>query len=203
MVDFALVPERTALLNVDLQNVFVKGTHDGLEIVDRVNRLAAACREAGILVIHTRHVLRADGSNVGVLGQVAPAVKTRGFLNEGSESAAFHPSLVVERTDIEIKKPRFGAFYGTDLELILRCRGINTVIIAGIETNVCCDTTAREANARDFRVMFLSDATSTEGKGDASAAELQKATLATIGTLFGQVLSLEEVLRKIQAMPSS
>ncbi|MGH7760361.1 MAG: cysteine hydrolase family protein [Candidatus Dormibacteraceae bacterium] len=198
MVDFVVVPERTALLNVDLQNCFVEGTDGGLEVVERVNRLAAACRQAGIVVIHTSHALRPDGSNMGVLGDVAPLVKT-GFLNKGSESAALHPQLVVDRRDLQVEKPRFGAFYGTDLELILRSRGIDTVIITGIETNVCCDTTAREANARDFRVLFLSDATSTAGNPVASAAELQKATLATIGTLFGQVLSVDEVLLKINA----
>ena len=53
--------------------------------------------------------------------------------------------------DILLEKPRFGAFYGTDLELILRAHGIDTVIISGISTPVCCDTTAREAQARDFR----------------------------------------------------
>ena len=199
MVDFPVVPGRTALLDVDLQNIFVKGTPDGLEIVDRINRLAARCREAGILVIHTRHVLRPDGSNTGVLGEVAPAVKERGFLYEGSETAELHPAVVVDPHDVLLNKPRFGAFHGTDLEVILRSRGIDTLIVAGIETNVCCDTTAREANARDFRVLFLSDATSTAGTKQASPAELQKATLATIGTLMGQVLTLDEVLQKIEA----
>jgi len=60
-------------------------------------------------------------------------------------------------------KPRFGAFQGTDLELILRSRGIDTVIVTGVATNVCCDTTAREAAVRDFRVFFLSDGTATHG----------------------------------------
>lgn len=202
MVDFEVVPERTTLINVDLQNCFVDGTDGGLQIVDRVNRLAAACRMAGILVIHTSHVLRPDGSNMGVLGEVAPVVRT-GFLNRGSASAALHPELVIDSHDLLVEKPRFGAFYGTDLEPILRSRGTDTVIITGIETNVCCDTTAREANARDFRVLFVSDATATAGNNRASASELQKATLATIGTLFGQVLSLDEVLAKVRGAVAS
>jgi isochorismatase family protein/alpha/beta hydrolase family protein len=78
---------------------------------------------------------------------------------------------VVDPRDILLDKPRYGAFHGTDLDLILRARGIDTVIIAGIATNVCCETTAREAVVRDFRVFFLSDGTATFGKGDASAAE--------------------------------
>ena len=58
MVDFRVVPQRTALVNVDLQNLFVENAPEGLAIVERVNRLAAECRTAGILVIHTSHVLR-------------------------------------------------------------------------------------------------------------------------------------------------
>jgi ureidoacrylate peracid hydrolase len=67
MVDFALAPGRAALINVDLQNFFVERASDGLAVVERVNRLAASAREAGMMVIHTRHVLRPDGSNMGVL----------------------------------------------------------------------------------------------------------------------------------------
>jgi len=201
MVDFAVVPERTALVNVDMQNCFVEGSPisapDGLAVLDRINRFAAVCRTAGILVIHTSHVLRPDGSNMGVLGEMAPPVK-EGILNKGSESAALHTGLVVDARDILLDKPRFGAFHGTDLELILRSRGIDTVIISGIATNVCCETTAREAMVRDFHVLFLSDGTTTFGLGNASAAELQKATLATLGSLFAQVLTVDEMVQKIR-----
>lgn len=75
MVDFAVVPERTALVNVDLQNWFVDMTPEGVALVERVNELAEACREAGILVVHTSHVLRSDGSNIGVVGEIVPEVK--------------------------------------------------------------------------------------------------------------------------------
>ena len=151
MPNFAVIPERTALINVDLQNCFVDGypfpPPDGLAVLDRINRLAAVWRAAGILVVHTSHVLRPDGSNMGVLGELAPPVRA-GIINKGAQSAALHERLVVDPRDILLDKPRFGAFYGTDLELILRARGINTVIIAGIATNVCCETTARKAAVR-------------------------------------------------------
>jgi ureidoacrylate peracid hydrolase len=101
---------------------------------------------------------------------------------------------VVEPGDIILEKPRFGAFYGTDLELILRSRGIDTVIVSGISTGVCCDTTAREANARDFKVLFLSDGTATNHPDPEPA---QRATLELIGSLFAQVLSVDKVLLKI------
>ncbi len=195
MVDFTLTPARTALVNVDMQNCFVEGypnTPQRLATLGRINQLAAACRAAGIPVIHTSHILRPDGSNIGILGEVVPRVRLTGFLNSGAVSAALHPGLVVEPGDILLAKPRFGAFHGTDLELILRTRGIDTVIVAGIDTRVCCDTTAREANVRDFRVLFLSNGTAT---GSDAA---QEATLQTIGAVFGQVLTVGDVLQKIR-----
>jgi len=200
MVDFTVIPERTALLNVDMQNCFVEGTPfsapDGLAVQERINRVAAACRAAGILIIHTSHVLRTDASNVGVLGEIAPIVK-KGIINKGSFSAALHKNLLVDATDILLEKPRFGAFHGTDLELILRSRGIDAVIITGIATNVCCETTAREAAVRDFRVFFLSDGTATFDIGTIAAAKLQRATCATLGLLFAQVLTVDEMIETI------
>jgi len=168
MPNFAVIPERTALINVDLQNCFVDGypfpPPDGLAVLDRINRLAAVWRAAGILVVHTSHVLRPDVSNMGVLGEMAPPVRA-GIINKGARSAALHERLVVDPRDILLDKPRFGAFHGSDLELILRARGIDTVIISGIATNVCCETTAREAAVRDFHVFFLSDGTTSFGMG--------------------------------------
>ncbi|MBZ5573797.1 MAG: cysteine hydrolase [Acidobacteriia bacterium] len=201
MVDFDLAPSRTALLNVDMQNCFVENSPiaapDGLTILARVNRLAAACREAGVLVIHTSIVLRPDGSNIGIFGEFSPPAKG-GILNKGTQSAALHPGLVRGERDILLDKPRFGAFHGTDLELILRSRGIDSVIISGVATNICCETTAREAAVRDFHVFFLSDGTATAAMGNASAEELQKATCATLGFLFAQVLTVEEMIAKIE-----
>jgi len=202
MVDFAVVPGRTALINVDMQNCFVEGysisAPEERVILDRVNRLASACRQAGILVIHTSIVVRPDGSNLGTLAEFSAPVKA-GILNKGTESAALHKGLAVDPRDILLDKPRFGAFHGTDLELILRKRGIDTLIITDVATNVCCETTAREAAVRDFHVFFLSDGTATSAMGEASASELQRVTCATLGFLFAQVLRVDEMIAKIEA----
>jgi ureidoacrylate peracid hydrolase len=183
-----------------MQNCFVHDSPfsapDGLAVQERINRVAAACRAAGIVVIHASHVLRPDGSNIGVLGEIAPIVK-EGIISKGSEPAALHKGLVVDPRDILLEKPRFGAFHGTDLELILHSRGIDTIIVTGIATNVCCETTAREATVRDFRVFFLSDGTTTFDIGDVSAAELKRTTCATLGFIFAQVLTVDEMIRKI------
>jgi ureidoacrylate peracid hydrolase len=87
--------------------------------------------------------------------------------------------------------------------LLLRSRGIDTIIVTGIATNVCCETTAREATVRDFRVFFLSDGTTTFDIGDISAAEIQRATCATLGLLFAQVLTVNEVIEKISGATRS
>ena len=126
------------------------------------------------------------------------AIVKQGLLNKGSTAAALHNGLVIGPRDLFLDKPRFGAFHATDLEMILRSRGIDSVIISGIATNVCCEMTAREASVRDFRVFFLSDATATFDIGDVSSGELQKATCATISLVFGQVLTTEEMIRKIE-----
>jgi ureidoacrylate peracid hydrolase len=176
MIDFNIVPARTALVNVDMQNCFVEGSPlsapDGRVVLDRINRLSATCRAAGILIVHTSHVLRPDSSNIGVLGEIAPIVK-RGIIAKGSIPAALHRGLVVCPDDILLDKPRFVAFHGTDLELILRSRGIDTIIVTGIAGNVCGETTAREAAVRDFRVLFSSDGATTFDMGGVSATDCQ------------------------------
>jgi nicotinamidase-related amidase len=202
VVDFALVPERTALINIDLQRCFVRESAvyapGGLAVLERLNRLAAVCREAGVTVVHTRLVLRPDGSNLGLFGETSLPARA-GMLSEDAPSAQLDGALVVLRGDIILDKPRFGAFFGTDLELILRSRGIDTLVIGGVATNVCCETTAREAMQREFRVFFLSDGTATADMGGSPAAELQKASLATLRHLFAQVLTVEQAIGKIES----
>jgi ureidoacrylate peracid hydrolase len=207
MARFAIDPSKTALLVVDMQNCFVENSPfaapKGPETLDRLNDLGEACRARGIQVIHTVHVVRPDHSNVGVLGEIMPPVAA-GVIDDGNESAELHPRLEVAEEDIVLKKPRFGAFHGTDLEPILRSKGIETLIIGGIATNVCAETTAREANARDFRVLFLSDGTATFGLPDAglgvsSEEEVQRVTCNIIGFAFGEVLTVADATERIGA----
>lgn len=188
-----LVPRRTALVNVDMQQRFVDRAAAGTKLLQRINEFASLCRAAKIMVVHTSHVLRPDGSNTGVLADLVEPIR-EGVLNKGRESAALHPDLDVHHSDILVEKPRFGAFYGTDLELILRSNGIDTIIITGISTPVCCDTTAREANARDFRVFLLSDGTATTGQ---DATDIQRFTLEIIDGLFGYVIRTDEMTELI------
>jgi len=195
------VPHRTAFIAVDLQNCFVADSPvavpAGPLVLERVNRLAAVCREAGVLVVHTQFVLDPGGADLGVLAWTSPPARA-GLLDRGSASAALHPDLVVDQErDVLIEKHRFGAFYRTGLHGLFVERGIDTLVIGGLLTNICCETTAREAAVRDFAVYFLGDGTATTDMNGATAAELQKATLATLGFLFARVVSVEEMARAI------
>lgn len=206
MVDFLIEPSKTALLITDMQNVFVEGSPvsapEGLGVLDRLNRLAALCHEAGIQVIYTAHVVRPDHSNMGILGDIVPPVQA-GLIDDGSVPGSLHAGIRMREGDILLKKPRYGAFHGTDLELILRHKGIDTLIIGGIATNVCCETTAREAAVRDFKVLFLSDGTATfdlpdMGFGAITAQEIQRVTCSVISFFFGEVLTVNQAIEKIR-----
>lgn len=196
MVDFPVVPSKMALLNIDMQGFIVDITAGGPDLLERINRLIRVCREKDMLIVHTAHVIRADGSNAGVMAEIAPIVR-EGLLNEGSETVKLHKDLDVQDNDILLNKPKFGAFYGTDLETMLRYRGIDTVIITGIATNICCETTAREATVREFRVFFLSDGTATYDIGEQSAQQLQTATCTTLGFAFAQICTVDEIIEKL------
>jgi biuret amidohydrolase len=211
MVRFDINPGRTALVIVDMQNCFVADSPVaaplGAEVAARLNRLAGACRQAGISVIWTRHVVRPDGSNTGLLGEIIPPVAA-GIINDDAPTGALHPLMDVRPGDALVGKPRFGSFHGTDLEVILRSRGIDTLILGGINTNVCVDTTAREAAAREFRVLFLSDGTANfdlpdGGLGPASAEELQRAACAVMAFGFAEVTTVDQVLGRIPVAASA
>jgi ureidoacrylate peracid hydrolase len=207
MATFPVDPTKTALLVVDLQRCFVEDSPvaapDGPAVVHRLNGLAAVCRELGVRVIHTRHVVRPDHSNAGLLAEIVPAV-AHGVIDDGNPMAEMHPDLDVGPGDIVLAKPRFGAFHGTDLETILRAAGIDTLIIGGIATNMCVDTTAREAAVREFHVLFLRDGSATlpmpdAGLGPAGAAEVQRVTCSTIAFGFGEVLDVEEAVECLES----
>ena len=201
MVSWTIDPRRTALVNVDMQNVFVEGTPlaapGGVALLGPVNRIAGACRETGIQVIHTLHVTRPDGANLGTMGELVEPIRA-GYIREGSETAKLHRGVEVGKNDILFNKPRYGAFTGTDLDHILRAKGIDTIIVSGICTNICCETTAREAAMRDYRVFFLNDGTETFPLGGLSVEEIKKATHTTLGLAFARVLSVDECISLIR-----
>ncbi len=200
MTEYAVDPARMALVNVDMQVAFVEGTPlsapDGVALIPTVNRLAEACRRAGMVVIHTRHVTRPDGSNLGTMGELIEAVRD-GYIMDGSETAKLHPKLDVKAGDIVLEKPRYGAFSGTDLDNVLRAGGIDTIIVSGICTNICCETTAREAGMRDYHVFFMEDGTETFPAGGLTVEEIKRAVHTTTGLAFANVVTVDEMIARI------
>lgn len=194
-MELNLDPRHTALVNVDMQRCFVDGSPlaspEGPALVGRVSELARACRETGALVVHTRGWLRTDGSNLGRVPELVPPFITD-LYTAGAPTALFPEDLEVAPGDVVLDKPRYGAFHGTDLDLVLRSAGVDTVLISGIATNICCDTTAREASQRDYRVVFLSDGTATKEMNGVPAADLQRATLASLGMVFVRIATIEQ-----------
>jgi ureidoacrylate peracid hydrolase len=89
--------------------------------------------------------------------------------------------------EVIVTKHRYGAFEGTDLDLVLRSAGIRSVIITGVATNVCCETAARQAFMKDYYVVFASDCTATYAQAQ------HDATLLNIDQFFGQVVTAEEI----------
>jgi nicotinamidase-related amidase len=201
MPDFPLVPAKTALLNVDMQRCFVEDTPlaspDGPALVEKINALIRTCRETGALIVHTRGWMARDGSNHGVMAELVPPFLVD-LYTEGTPAAELHDALDVAADDLIVNKTRYGAFHGTDLAQQLRQRGIDTVIVSGIATNICCETTAREASQHDFRVVFLSDGTATKDMNGVSAQDLQRATVASIGMVFAQIATISEVSDKLR-----
>jgi len=205
MTTFPINPRSTAVLAVDLQNCFVENSPvaapGGLRVLERINGVTRRFRGAGSLVIWSRHVVRPDHADVGILGITVPPVNA-GIIDEDARSSMLHDGVDLERADITLKKPQFGCFHNTSLDSILRARGIDTVLIGGIATNFCCETTAREAHAREYKVLFLSDGTATFDLpnltgGVIAAADVQRQTLATLAFAFAETLSCDDAIRRL------
>jgi nicotinamidase-related amidase len=169
-------PARTALILIDMQRDFLEPGGFGESLGNDVSLLAAAvpparalldaARRAGLLVIHTREGHRPDLSDAPkakvergdpALRIGAPGPMGR-ILIRGEPGHDIIPALYPLPGEPVIDKPGKGAFYATDLGAILSERGIETLLICGVTTEVCVHTTTREANDRGFRCAVVGDA---------------------------------------------
>ena len=191
--------DATALIVVDMQNGFCHpdGSFGSLGLdVSMTNAAIAGCRRlvdaahtAGVPVIYTRYVYRADYADGGVLVQeILPALADVKSLAAGTWDAELVDELVPTDADFVLDKNRYSAFYGTGLEPILTSLKVNTLVLCGVTTNMCVETTARDAGQRDYRVFVAGDA----------CGELEKArhdmALNTLGFGFGWVVEIDDVL---------
>jgi nicotinamidase-related amidase len=182
-----LDPRSSALLVVDMQRFFAPLC---APIVDAVTRAVSACRERGVSVLFTQHGHADPESDGGMLHEW-----WGDSILEETEDHALLPDLGVGGDDLVIRKRRYSAFHDTGLNEILRERGVSDLAIAGVMTNLCVETTARDAFVRDFRVRVLMDATAT------ATEEMQRASLINLAYGFAHVQTVDEWLRNAAGQP--
>ncbi|MEN0073417.1 MAG: isochorismatase family cysteine hydrolase [Paracraurococcus sp.] len=191
---------RTALVVVDLQNGFMREdlAHAWCpmaeHVVPKVNQLAAALRAAGGAVYWIQNTFDARcETEWSVMQDMAtPAARARraAAMSEGTEGNALWPGLEVRPGDEVVRKYRYSAFIqgGSDLPARLRARGIDTVLITGTVTNVCCESSARDAMMLNFRTVMVSD-------GCAAVTDAEHAaSLIAFYLQFGDVLTVDECI---------
>jgi ureidoacrylate peracid hydrolase len=193
----------SALIIVDMQNGFCH--EDGFmnkigldwttsrDAVEPVDRLAKAARAAGMPVFYTRYSLNADYSDAGLLPEVYPQIVEVGGMIRDTWDGAIVDELAPQPGDRVIDKTRYSAFYDTTLEEQLRELGIDTVIVCGVTTNVCVESTVRDAFFRDFRIVVPSDATA------AVSPDLHEGSLNDFRYAFGPVVTTAELEEAIRA----
>lgn len=198
-----LDPRTSALVIVDMQNTFCLPGAPGevpeaREIVPAINDLAARMRDLGVPVIWVLHTnSQSDGvSDWEVFFNHVvrnPDVKKRMVDSLAPENQKVWDDLIVEEQDTVIIKNRYSALAhgSSNLERVLRSRGIDTVLVGGTKTNVCCDSTARDAMMLDFKSVMISDCCA------ASSDDEHLASLETFIQQFGDVMTSEEVMDRM------
>jgi nicotinamidase-related amidase len=192
--------EKAALIVVDMQNDFVREgavmqVPMARQYLPNMASLVEACRSHDIPVIFTSHVLLDDYDISPLETAYNPTLKKEGMRShtDGIQIVQELEPLAHEHV---VYKHRYDAFYQTNLEMILRnIRGphvVDTVIIIGTVTNICCESTARSAFMRDLKVVFVSDA---NGGLD---QESHQATLTIIGKVFGRVMDTQALIQEIE-----
>lgn len=194
--------ERTALLVVDMQNYFMKPGYPGeapmaRKIVAGVNQLAAALRRMGGIVIWIKNSTQDARESWSVFNRdllTPERQKARQeALSEDHEGHELWPMLDVKSEDAQIVKTRFSAFIpgSSDLAAYLRVRSIDTVLVAGTATNICCESTARDAMMLNFRTVMVSDALAAYSDAEHAAA------LMNFYAAFGDVQTIDETIASL------
>jgi len=189
---FNLDKDHTALLVIDMQNYFVHETGNAFilesrEILDNIKSMQELFRSKGLPVIFTSHSHKSAESDGGNL-----TWWWDDYCQEGTFGAQIYDKIKPIDGEKVIHKHRYSAFEGTDLEITLRNLGITDLVITGVMTNLCCETTARYAFVKDYKVQFVCDATATGHE------EFHIATLKNMAYGFAPVVTTKEVLNQLQ-----
>jgi nicotinamidase-related amidase len=206
---FRVIPGQTALIVIDMQRDFLLPGGFGeslgndvdqlLKVVPSLADLIAAARAAGIMVIHTREGHEPDLSDCppAKLNRGAPSKRIGDdgrygrILIRGEYGHDIVDELAPLPSEVVLDKPGKGSFYATDLELMLRNRGVKSLIVTGVTTEVCVHTTVREANDRGFECLVLEDCC---GSYFPEFHEVAIRMISAQGGIFGWVASSEDLL---------
>ena len=200
-----LDPKKTALVVVDMQNGFMVPELGHApcamahEIVPNINRLAQAVRETGGAVIwiqtaYTDETLTSWSTSYVMVGPKGTA-RRKFSLSRENKGYEIFPDLKVEKTDLIVEKNRYSAFIqgSSNIEEVLNVRGLDTVLITGTVTNVCCESTARDAMMRNYKTIMITDGNAANTDEDHNAA------LNNFYLTFGDIMSTDfaiECLRR-------
>jgi biuret amidohydrolase len=209
MVELTLHPDRAALLVIDMEHDFIHGSMAvprGVALAARLAPLIGAARGAGIAVVFVTQALRRGGEDLGRLERFEP-VQSGSALREGSEGVEVVAELGALPTDLYVVKRRFGAFLGTDLDLLLRSRGIEQVMVCGVSAHVCCDTTTREAFQLGYDPYYLVGGVEMGdlpdlGWGPVPADQAKGIVATIIGHRFGSLCTISDVLAALKPAQS-
>jgi nicotinamidase-related amidase len=187
MPELSIDPKSTALVLIDLQNGITSRStapHAAADVVSRAARLADAFRKHGSTVMLVRVAFATDGSD----RLKTPTDEQPPAMTPSPDWSEIVKELGPRAGDVIITKHQWGAFYGTELDLNLRRRGVKTIVIGGISTNFGVESTARDAYERAFALVFVEDATA------AMSAEGHAFAMTNIFPRLGLVRSTSEVL---------
>jgi nicotinamidase-related amidase len=203
-------PATTALIVIDMQRDFLDPAgyigQSGVDVgvlraaIPNVQRLLGAARSAGIRVIHTREGHRPDLADLNAVkaqraAGAGAAIGSRGplgrLLVRGEHGHGIVDELAPLASEVVIDKPGFGAFYATDLELVLRAWGITTLTLAGVTTDVCVHSTLREAVDRGFECQTVGDACAAV---DSAVHRAMLTCISGEGGILGRVVSTAEIV---------
>jgi nicotinamidase-related amidase len=195
-----IIPDKTALLIVDMQRAFVEEggpmlVQGSREFVPRLNELANICRRLRIPVIFIRMMGRADLSDIGLRKDVRPLQLDNELeILEGRKGVDFCAGLEVTQDDYVVPKIRYSAFIpgSSSLELLLRGLDRDRFIICGICTDICVAATTMDAMMLGFKVFFVGDLTAT------LSDERQRVSLEVLDRHFAKVMTFEQVKNELQ-----
>lgn len=192
-----LNPEKSALLVVDMQNDFLNPkslayTENAKYIVANLQKLVKIARKKKIPVIYTAHCHQDPKIDGGMTAEWWPEIRNRQTLVAGSRGAEIIDELKPLPKEKVVYKHRYSAFYNTDLEIYLRGLGVTDLIVTGIMTGICVESTVRDAFFRDFRVFVVGDATA------AGEQELHINSLKILAYAFAYITTTKEISKMIR-----